>query len=267
MDLKYFVNNITDSLKTTINIANAIKKMRWLYSKGTYRGNKHTNISFKYPSPIGEIDLLVRNNRGSDAFIISEVFGQQCYFIPLKNKINHVLDLGANAGYTAVYYSKIFPQATIACVEPMPNNIDILKKNLEMNHVNAVIFEGAASSSDGEITMEIGDMDYGNKVHDIPFGRNMNNDLFITEGFSVNTIINNLNWEKIDLLKIDIEGYEGVLLHQNNNWLAKVDTIIIEIHEGITIESVRNTTDAFGFVHVQPKKGNWILSKHLIESA
>jgi len=265
MNLKSFLNNIVDSLKTTTSITNAVKKMRWLYSKGTNTGNKHTIIGFKYLSPIGEIDLLVRSNRGSDAFIISEVFGQQCYFIPLKNEIDCILDLGANAGYTAVYYSKLFPKANIACVEPMPNNIDVLKKNLTMNCVNAVIFEGAVSVADGKISMEIGDLDYGNKVHDIPFGRNMNNGLLVTEGFSLNTIIEKLLWHKIDLLKIDIEGYEGVLLHQNNSWLAKVGTIIIEIHEGITIETVRKATDAFGFIHIQQKKGNWILSKQPIE--
>jgi FkbM family methyltransferase len=266
MDIKAFINNIANSFKTTTGVRSAIKKMIWLYSKGNSTDGRHSIIGFRYPSPIGKINLEVRANNGSDAFIISEVFEQQCYFVPVKNDITNILDLGANAGYTAVYFSKVFTKATIACVEPMPNNVAVLQNNLRMNNVNAVLFENAACVNDGEITMEIGDQDYGNKVHDIPFGREMSNGLLVVEGLNVNTIMDKLSWQKIDLMKIDIEGYEGVLLHENNSWLAKVDTIIMEIHEGITIESVRKTTDIFGFKHIKQDKGNWILSKREIET-
>jgi hypothetical protein len=78
---------------------------------------------------------------------------------------------------------------------------------------------------------------------------------------SINTILQKLNWKKVDLLKIDIEGYEGILLTQNNEWLNKIDTIIMEIHEGLTIDSFKSITDKYGFAYIRLEKGNWILSK------
>jgi len=265
MDFKALKNNIADSLDTTNNVYNATKKLFWIYNLTSRKsGNKKVAINFNYPQPVGNIRLNVRYNQGSDSFIISEVFKDQCYFISQNNEINTILDLGANAGFTSVYFSKFFPKAQIACVEPMPNNISILKESLTLNNVNAIIFEAAVSVADQEITMQTGDRDYGNKVHDIPFGKEMNNNTLIVNGLSIETIIRQLNWEQIDLLKIDIEGYEGILLKENNNWLSKVNMIIMEIHEGVTIEFIKKITTPYGFIHAKLQKGNWVLSKKAI---
>jgi FkbM family methyltransferase len=257
MDFSSLKNNAVESLKTTTGLFNAIKRLFWLYrvSPGKMK------IRFKYPEPIGKIRLELRNNKGSDAFVISEVFQNQCYLVSSDNEITNILDLGANAGFTAVYFSKLFKNAQIACVEPMPGNISVLKENLKLNNVNAVVFDAAVTTADSEITMDVGDKDYGGKVQHIPFGKEMSNDTLIVKGVSVNSILKKLNWSKIDLVKIDIEGYEGVILNENNGWLAVVNTIVMEIHEGITIDDVRKATHPYGFTFSQLYKGNWILSK------
>jgi FkbM family methyltransferase len=264
MDLGSLKNNIIDSINTTNGLYNAAKKLFWLYNasgKLSNSGKHKTQIEFKYPPPIGKINLKVRNNNGSDSFIMSEVFQHQCYSVSLNDNITHILDLGANAGFTAVYFSKLFPKATIACVEPMPNNLLILKENLALNNVNSPVFEAAATCEDEKTTMETGDKDYGSRVHDIPFGKTMNNDTLVVDGLSINTILEKLNWKQVDLVKIDIEGYEGILLNKNNDWLSKVNTIIMEIHKGITIDFVKKAIEPYGFGHVKSQKGNWILSK------
>jgi FkbM family methyltransferase len=160
-----------------------------------------------------------------------------------------------------VYFSRLFKNAKIACVEPMPGNIAILKENLRLNKVNSLVFEAAAAIENEKITMDTGDKDYGGKVHSIPFGKAMDNDTLVVEGLTINSMIEKLNWTNIDLLKIDIEGYEGVLLNKNNNWLTKVDTIIMEIHEGVTIDFIKKITAPYDFNYVRLQKGNWILSK------
>jgi FkbM family methyltransferase len=261
MNIKSFIKNIKESIQTTSGPFNAAKKIFWLYGVFGKSSEKKTLIHFKFPSPVGNIRLNVRYNSGSDAFIVSEVFQEQCYFIPPNNPIATVLDLGANAGFTAVYFSRLFPDAQIACVEPMANNIAILKENLALNKVNPIVFEGAVAVEDGEVTMESGDKDYGNKVHGIPFGKSFDNNTTVVPGYTVTHIMKDLNWKRIDLLKIDIEGYEGVLLKENNSWLAKVDTLIMEIHEGVTIEFIKSITDAYGFAYSKLQMGNWILSR------
>jgi FkbM family methyltransferase len=265
MDIKSLKKNIFDSIYTTVGLYNALKKFLWLYDVRRKFGDSSPHeikIRFKYPYPVGKIYLKVRYNRGSDSFILSEVFQNQCYRIPFNNDIIHILDLGANAGFTAVYFSKLFPKAQVACVEPMPNNISILKENLALNNVNAIIFDAAAAIEDENITMIVGDRDYGNKVYNISFGKQVNNNTLVVNGITINTIIKKLNWGKIDLLKIDIEGYEGILLNKNNDWLDKVHTIIMEIHEGVTIDFVKKITYPYGFKYIEHQKGNWILSKN-----
>ncbi len=264
MNLRLLKNNIAHSIRTTNGLYNAIKKLFWLYNgAGRFGGTDiHTSqIEFKYPDPIGKVSLKVRYNQGSDAFIMSEVFDAECYRFMLTGDIKNILDLGANAGFTAVYFSKLFPNSKIACVEPMPNNVAILKENLALNKVISVVFDAAVATDDGQITMETGDMDYGNKVSDIPFGKTLGQNKLIVDGLTVNTIIKKLNWKNIDLVKIDIEGYEGVLLCKNNDWLSKTDTILIEIHEGVTIDLVRKATDPYGFVNAKYQQGIWIVSK------
>jgi FkbM family methyltransferase len=267
MDVKALLNNIIDSIKTTGDLPNAVKKVYWLYngSGKIRRAGAHTaRIKFNYPAPVGPIDLKVRYNNGADVFIISEVFRQQCYKISLTNEVTCILDLGANAGFTAVYFSRLYPRAKIACVEPMPNNIAVLKENLALNNVNSHVFEAAATIKDEKIIMDNSDKDYGNKVHDIPFGKTMSYGTLEVDGLSIKTILKQLNWNKIDLLKIDIEGYEGILLHQNNEWLEKVDTIIMEIHEGLSIDDIKGAVAPFNFTQVKNSMGNWILSKNQI---
>ena len=257
MDLKSLKSNIVESLRTTNGIFNAAKRLFWLYQASPYK----MQIGLRYPEPVGKINLIVRNNKGSDSFIISEVFQNECYRVSTSKNITNIVDLGANAGFTAVYFSKFFKNAKIACVEPMPGNIGVLKENLKLNNVNSVVFEIAVTTVDGKVTMDIGDKDYGGKVHHIPFGKAMGNDTLIVDGLSIDTILKKMNWNKIDLLKIDIEGYEGVMLLENNSWLAVVNTIIMEIHEGITIEDVKDALRPYDFVFSKPHKGNWILSK------
>lgn len=261
MDIKALIKNITYSLKSTAGIHNAVKNVFWLYKKHPLWGYKQTQITFKYKPPINKIKLRLRFNAGSDAFILSEVFEHNCYQTPLTDDVTTIVDLGANAGFTAIYFSKIFPKAIIACVEPIPGNIEVLKKNIALNNVNAIIIQSAVTVDDKAITMEIGDKDYGGKIHDIPFGKTMANGTLTVNGYSMDTIMKKSGFDKIDLLKIDIEGYEGVLFSTNTSWLEKVNAIIMEIHEGVSIEAIKSVTLPYGFTTITQQHGNWILTK------
>lgn len=258
-------NNIIDSVKTTANLYNALKKISWLYHQ-TGWGNKENKIKivFRYLPPIGKLHLWVRNNEGSDAFIISEIFKNETYKISRDKNVKRILDVGANAGFAALYFLRYFPEATVACIEPMPHNIHILKENLSLNNAMSVVFEAAATTENEKIIMEIGNKDYGSKISGIPFGKSMNNGIIEVDGLSITTILEKLGWSSVDIMKIDIEGYEAMLLTRNNGWLAKVTTIIMEIHEGVTIDFIRQATDSYGFYYVKFRKGNWILSKDQI---
>lgn len=262
MNFRALKNNIIGSFQTTQGIGDAFKRLLWLYN---LRPGTEQQIAFQYPTPIGNINLTVRSNNGSDVFIVSEVFEELCYEVRTKKDIRYIIDLGANAGFTSIYFSKHFPNALIACVEPMPNNVAILKRNLQSNKVNAIVKQAAISVSDGVLQMDISANDYGHKVHGITFGKDVGAQTVGVDAVSINSLLKELQWPQIDLLKIDIEGYEGILFSSNTTWLNKTNTIVMEIHEGVSPDEINRILSAYSFNYMVQRKGNWIFSKHIIE--
>ncbi|QIL40665.1 FkbM family methyltransferase [Pedobacter sp. HDW13] len=269
MKISSFLKNIKHTKKITSGLINGIKWLLLIYripKKLNPKRESKFKVKFKYPYPIGSIDLIIRDNGGADTFIISEVFEHNCYFLSSTQPIRTILDLGANAGFTTVYLSKLFPQAQIACIEPINTNIDVLKQNIGLNDIKAKVIEAAVSINDGYLQMALSNKDYGHKVEDIEFGKQLlNSKVYEVKGVSIPTVLADYQWEQIDLLKIDIEGYEGVLLTQNNEWLSKTNTIIIEIHEGVDLQNLKQIMISFSFKYFLERGGNFIFSKFEIK--
>jgi FkbM family methyltransferase len=264
MNFKALISNALLSYKLTSDWKNAFKRMIWLYELKNKLNRTFSSVSeikFKYPLPIGEIKLKVRENNGSDKFIFGEVFDQKNYHLINKNEVKYIIDLGANAGYTALYYSKLFPLAKIACVEPYPSNVSILTDNLTINHVAFEVFEAAISTEDNLVEIEVSNNDYGHKVTEMGYGKRIGGKTIPVNGLSMNNLLRTLCWPAINILKIDIEGYEGVLFRKNTEWLQSVETIIMEIHENVSIDRIRDVTDKYHFDYALLRNGNWILSK------
>lgn len=47
-----------------------------------------------------------------------------------RAEVRTVLDIGANVGVTALYFSQIFPHADVYAFEPAPDNFAVLRKNV-----------------------------------------------------------------------------------------------------------------------------------------
>ena len=88
-------------------------------------------------------------------FIFGEVLEHEYYRIPLLAPPATILDLGANAGFTAVFFGRTYPNARLACVEPVPDDVRVLVRNLELNGVDATVISGAFHSKDGRVTMGV----------------------------------------------------------------------------------------------------------------
>lgn len=267
MNIRVFFRNITYLYKTSINSWDTVRKLFWLYNISAKLGIKNVTKNkfyFKFPTPVGLIKLCVRNNKGSDAFILSEVFEHQHYNIECNINISSqvvIVDLGANAGFTSIYFAKKYKNLKLICVEPMPDNIAILRENLSVNNVNAVIYDSAISTFDGILQMEVSDKDYGHKVHNIQFGRNISDKTITVRSICINTIINENAINAVDILKVDIEGYEGVLFESNNKWLHNVKTIIMEVHENVDITRIVSIVKEYSFDNCTQINGMWVLSK------
>lgn len=214
-------------------------------------------IAFRYRDPIGALRLRVRANRGSDGFIFGEVFEHEYYDLGLPFSPETILDLGGNAGFTAVYFERVYPGARIAVVEPVPENLRVLRQNVEVNAPAVVVLPSAVAVTDGPIRMELGVLDYGHRIAEP--GASLGDRSIEVAGVSIPTMMDRLGWARIGLLKVDIEGYEKTLFAAEPEWLRLVDAMCIECHDGFGRADLDDIAERFGFGRPVQLPGIWLL--------
>jgi FkbM family methyltransferase len=257
----WFARNVTVSWRNRASLRDFVLRLLWIYSArlGTTSLAREWIIGFRYPRPVGDIRLLVRANAGADAFIHSEVFGHEYYCLPLEEPPATILDLGANIGLSAVYFSRLFPNAQIACVEPIPQNLRLLEKNLELNAVTATVFAAAIDAADGRAVMEIDSRDYGHRISTAPDVAPETK--LEVAAISVPTVCRQLGWNRIGLLKVDIEGHEAALLSGRCDWLNSVDVLCIECHGEYGEPELEALASRFGFLAPRTADGIWLMTR------
>lgn len=131
-----------------------------------------------------------------------------------------VVDVGANIGYYALMLARLVgPSGRIICVEPDPENLTELRRNIAANNLtNVQLFDVAAGASEGTahvvggINARLSDHDSG----DYPVGV-----------MPLDTLIKG----PVDFIKIDVEGYEGHVLRGAEHVIATHRPVIFaEIH-------------------------------------
>jgi FkbM family methyltransferase len=260
VDLRSLAKNARVAWQRRASANDFVRRLAWLYSHRlplALRPQTWT-IAFRYPAPLGFVRLCVRSNHGADAFIHSEVFDQQCYRLPLDRAPATILDLGANIGLSAIYFARLFPRAELACVEPAPDNLRVLEKNLKLNAVGARVIPAAVDVDDGRTLLELDERDYGHRV--VVQSPAVSRAALEVDAISVPTILGRLSWKRVGLLKVDIEGHEAVLFARDCGWLDRVDALCIEWHVDGGAERLAALANRFGFAEPSRLPGNiWLL--------
>jgi FkbM family methyltransferase len=133
-----------------------------------------------------------------------------------------VLDLGANIGLFSVWCDLRWPGAHLTAVEPLPRNLELLRRNLELA-APAGGFEvvaAAATTSDGELTFG-GDGGFAQ-------GRILTGE--DASGIRVAARDAFALAEGTDLLKIDIEGAEWPILADPRFAALRAPVVMLEHH-------------------------------------
>lgn len=185
-----------------------------------------------------------------------EVFFQGVYEHPLGNP-ETILDLGANCGCATLVFAARYPKARIAAVEPHPGNLAALRENLHLNHVQATVIQAAATLTDGPVSLMV----RTSLSHSLlpREGRDVEGQLTVP-GISIPTLLSQLEWSRIDVLKVDIEGYERVLFGGHPKWLNQVTRIIGEYHDSYRIPELRADLEPMGFTVTSLPHANLFLA-------
>jgi len=171
--------------------------------------------------------IPIRAN-GEDTSLLRQILVDGEYNLPSEN-VRRVVDLGANIGLATVFLSRRFPDAEIACVEPSPQNIPLLKRVIAMNGIRACVFEAAIGPVDGSIDLFL------SAQPDCTSVVNAVNTVGIVKvpQISMEHLMKDMGWEGIDVMKLDIEGAEKFLLTENQAWLGKVRMVVGESHANV----------------------------------
>jgi FkbM family methyltransferase len=162
-----------------------------------------------------------------------------------------VIDIGANIGYYTLLFAKLVgKEGKVYAFEPEPNNLHLLKKNIEINNYQNVIIEQKAVS-DTTKNVNLFTAKQGIGEHRINFSWFGNNGIEV-KAIKLDDYIN----EKIDFIKIDIEGAEYNALLGMKKILESNDDIkiLVEYGKSQLNEFGVNEDDFFNFLKLQKFK-------------
>jgi FkbM family methyltransferase len=203
-------------------------------------------------APANEISFLYKNkNRlfarlypSSDLMVLKQVIIDKEYSAVVDyfkdNEAGHesltIIDAGANVGYSTFYFKEHFPKAVIVCIEPDDKNETVLRRNLApfIEDKTAFVYKHALM---GEADKH---MAINNDFRD---GRDWSVSVSESEtetglkSITVGEIMQANGWDKLDILKIDIEGAERFIFQENIDlsFLSKVKVLALEIHDEYNI--------------------------------
>ena len=190
---------------------------------GSYQTGKLKSKELLYP-----IDFRYNS---SDIPVFYQIFLQNEYdVINVDTPPKLIIDLGANVDYSTAYFLSKYPSAHVIAVEPDNRNFEILRKNLQPYKNRVTKICSAVWSHKSQLKLiagKIGDQrEWATKVKEC--AANESADLEAVDIFS---LLEQSGFDKIDILKIDIEGAESVVFSENyKDWLDRVRIIVIELH-------------------------------------
>lgn len=182
----------------------------------------------------------------SDYYTFDQVFLRDQYNIHFPFELKNIIDAGANIGLASVYFSHKYPQSNIVAIEPSKENFEILSQNIAP-YLNVKAFCKGLWNKDVHLAITNTDgVKNAFMVAETTAG-----DPNSIPAICIPTIMREQAWDKIDLLKIDIEGSEKEVFETNyETWLPKTRAVVIELHDNMkrgTSKSVFKAISQYNF--------------------
>lgn len=164
---------------------------------------------------------LIANDTRALVGMYREIFLQKQYLFNSSENKPLIIDCGANIGIATCFYKRIFPESQIICIEADPEIARILQNNIERNKWQevAVVAKAAWVSNNEKLQFSNTGGDGGS--------------LCAEGGIEVETMrLKDLlaHYQRIDMLKMDIEGAELAVLKDCASDLYRVKKMFVEFH-------------------------------------
>nr|WP_314445863.1 FkbM family methyltransferase [uncultured Sphingomonas sp.] len=137
----------------------------------------------------------------SDIYVFEQIFVEREYrCLDGLRGIETIVDAGANVGFASAYLLSRFKNSKVIAIEPDSQNVRALERNLLPWKERAIVLEGAVWSENCMLDLRNdGPTDaWARQVHKVDGGR--------VPAYDMTTILKSHGIERLDLLKMDIEG-------------------------------------------------------------
>jgi FkbM family methyltransferase len=205
--------------------------------------------------PFGENKMAIRP-LSYDIYVVTEVFWEQVYS-PRAVQIHApavVVDLGANIGAFSLWAARRWQPGLIVAVEMDEQNYVLFEENMRLNRLESNVRLVKAAIWD--CNERVGIRRHG-------FNHGMNQACADSTGAGIPAItlerlLEMTGVEKVDVMKMDIEGAEGKLFSSANERIlaGSVGCLLAELHptRGASVEKIVRLLDRIGFeVHLRPQ--------------
>lgn len=181
--------------------------------------------------------IAIRNDT-SDADVFRQIFSTHQYelmrypqYPEIRSFLDSILaegetpliiDLGANVGASALWFTSRFPECRIVAVEPDLSNAAVCRENIApFDNIELITAAIGGSAGFADLVDERGK--WG-----VATTRSAAGSVRVC---TVDDILNSRPGCRLFLVKVDIEGFESDLFAANTDWVATAKVIIIEPHD------------------------------------
>ncbi len=145
-----------------------------------------------------------------------------------------VVDLGANTGLAARWMLAQWGPRRLLAIEPEPGNLLVLRENLDQPGTTVVPLAVGGDTRTARLTTTTG-----------AFGFTLYGDDLAGSAGGVDVqlvplpdVLEDAGAERIDLLKVDIEGAGRELFAACSGWIGRVRSLVVECHGSYTCEDL-----------------------------
>jgi FkbM family methyltransferase len=203
---------------------------RWGVVRGSWarrqlRSLKRAPVGTRVPFRVPGVPWPIWGRGGtSDPWVCDQIFLKAELDVDLPLEPATIVDAGANVGYATLWFAARYPRARITCLEIDPGNADMLRLNTRPISSRVTVLEKGLWRGPARLRIE---NPSGNawsfravEAADGPIA-----------ALGVRDLLDQLGLDRLGLLKVDIEGGEIEVLGSAEQWIDRVDALLVEPHD------------------------------------
>lgn len=157
---------------------------------------------------------------------LKEIFAEQVYHFQSVTENPYILDCGANIGLSVIYFKRLYPKARVIAFEPDNSIFQKMSRNLAAFRFDDVVMANEAVWQDDGVLNFSAAGSLGGKVIEANGAVQHKASTISVKATSLRKYLG----ERVQFLKMDIEGAEVDVLESCAPLLKNVENLFVEYH-------------------------------------